>query len=230
MNDEDAHPLSGVSGDAEICRAPSSSIRSSGRHTGRGVSLGPKAARGRAREPPQGEPHAGARGLAPPHFRRADRVRALARHDDRRARQAAGARALCLWREDALKGRPRASPPSTPRPRRSPRSCRVARAPGPLGASLRGGGAPHRRFLTTPFTRRRITATSCSRCASLHASLALLPGTTFTAPGQASPPRARSTAPFSRRSRTATPRAPRPPRRHHIENAGRIRMQMMFEG
>ena len=63
----------------------------------------------------------------------------------------------------------------------------------------------------------------------LYASLALLPGTTFTAPGRITSAREEhGTILMAIQDRDAM-RAEAAARRH-IENAGRIRMQMMFEG
>ena len=63
----------------------------------------------------------------------------------------------------------------------------------------------------------------------LYASLALLPGTTFTAPGRIASAREEHGAILTAIQDRDAVRA-EAAARHHIENAGRIRMQMMFEG
>jgi DNA-binding GntR family transcriptional regulator len=63
----------------------------------------------------------------------------------------------------------------------------------------------------------------------LYASLALLPGTTFTAPGRIASAREEHGAILTAIQDRDAVRA-EAGARHHIENAGRIRMQMMFEG
>ncbi|MBV9753645.1 MAG: FCD domain-containing protein, partial [Hyphomicrobiales bacterium] len=62
----------------------------------------------------------------------------------------------------------------------------------------------------------------------LYASLALLPGTTFTAPGRIASAREEHGAILKAIEDRDAVQAEGAARRH-IENAGRIRMQMMFD-